>query len=92
MFKFNIQEEKPQASAVDFGDLDIGDTFMYYVAYEDAGLDTSYNLIFIKSTQNSAICINGLGSQRGFAHCIAPDTKMIEVDLGVTNIKIKEEK
>lgn len=92
MFRFNIQDEKRQIYSVDFGDLDIGATFMYYAAYEDAGLDTCYNLVLVKSSPNSAICVNGSGSQRSYAHSIEPDTRMIEVELEVTNIKLKEEK
>ncbi|WAX14627.1 hypothetical protein ECO340P2_00085 [Escherichia phage ECO340P2] len=90
MFRFNIQEEKYKDLPVPFEDLDVGDTFMYYAAYEDAGLDTYINLVFIKSSPNSAICISG--SQRGYTHCIPPDTNMVEVDLEVTNITLKKEK
>lgn len=92
MFRFNIQEEKCQDLPIAFEDLGIGDTFMYYAAYEDAGLDTYRNLVFIKSSPNSAICISGSLSQRGYTHCIPPDTNMVEVDLEVTNITLKKEK
>ena len=56
MFRFNIQEEKGQDLPIAFEDLDVGDTFMYYDAYEDAGLDTYRNLVLIKnSTKESTL-------------------------------------
>ncbi len=92
MFRFNIQEEKCQDLFVPFEYLDVGDTFMYYAAYQDAGLDPYVHLVFIKSSLNSAICMNGGMAQRGYTHCIAPDTNVVEVDLEVTNITLKKEK
>lgn len=35
---------------------------------------------------------DGSLAQRGYTHCIPPDTNMVEVDLEVTNITLKKEK
>ncbi len=89
MLKFNIKDDKSDEPKC-FGELDAGDTFVYYVAYQDAGLDTFRNLVFIKVNTNQAMCLNG--SQRGQLNCILYDTEVVEVDLEVTNITVRKEK
>lgn len=89
MLKFNIKDDEAD-EPTRFGELDAGDTFLYYVAYQDSGLDTFRNLVFIKVNTNQAMCLNG--SQRGQLSCISYDTEMVEVDLEVTNITLRKEK
>lgn len=88
MFDFKIKDSKPQDVAVRFEELGIGETFMYYSAYEENGLDTFANLVLLKSGGATAVCLNS--SSRGSVHTVSPDVPMVAVRLVVTDITLTE--
>lgn len=90
MFRFNIQETEPKENPVQFANIDIGSTFMYYSAYQDSGLDSKENYVYVKVDFDKALCLNG--PHQGNRCSIYAVTVVIEVDLEITNITLKEEK
>mgnify|MGYP006880512378 CR=1 FL=1 len=87
--KFDKVKKNEQNDAVtEFGDLCLGETFMYGSAYSSDGLDLEGNILYIKTDYNAAIEINHLNKKCVFENVI----EVVAVDLEVSSVKLKENK
>lgn len=70
-----------------FGELTVGETFIYAEAYRDNGLNLDSNILYIKIGKDVAFELNNYANSRHM-----PETfEVIPVDLEVNSVKLKGE-
>ena len=86
--KFDKVKKENQSNVVTkFGDLGLGETFMYATAYSSDGLDLDNNILYIKTHNNTALELNYVDEQ-----CIFEDAlEVVAVDIEVSSVKLKGE-